>query len=263
MNVNFTRVWGVVLRHLYSFRHTWDRVVDAFYWPSVDIIIWGLTISALQKQGTSAAIQIATILIGVILWYTLWRGQYEITISLLDELWNENLTNLLSTPLTMLEWVISLGILGILKLSMTLTFTALVAWFLYATNIFRVGWYLIPFIASLLIMGWAFGLLLAGLFLRYGTNIQTLAWAGGFALMPFSATYYPLKSLPAWMQHIAHFLPSSYIFEGMREVLLTGTMSGDMLIKSFLLNAMYITIAFLLFRRAFNKARERGIAHIK
>ncbi|KKS41890.1 MAG: ABC-2 type transporter, partial [Candidatus Gottesmanbacteria bacterium GW2011_GWA2_42_16] len=36
MNINWTRVWGVVIRHLYNFKHTYDRIVDAFYWPALD-----------------------------------------------------------------------------------------------------------------------------------------------------------------------------------------------------------------------------------
>ncbi|MEK7577753.1 MAG: ABC transporter permease [Patescibacteria group bacterium] len=257
------RVWAVVLRHLYNFYHSWDRIVDAFYWPSLDIIIWGLTISALTKQGQGAIIQISMVVSGIILWYVLWRGQYEITVNLLEELWSENLGNLFSSPLTLPEWTIALCALGFLKLILTIAFTALVAYFLYAVNIFHLGFALIPFIVGLLIMGWGFGLFIAGLFLRFGTNIQTLAWAGGFALMPFSATYYPLDSLPNWVQAVAHFLPSSYIFEGMRSVLLTGSFQTDMMIKSYLLNAVFLMLALAFFIRSFRLARINGLAHLK
>jgi ABC-2 type transport system permease protein len=155
------RVWAVILRHMYNFYHTWDRIVDAFYWPSLDIIVWGLTISSLQKQGTGTALQIAMILVGVVLWYVLWRGQYEITVNLLEELWAENFATLFSTPLTLTEWTIALCAIGFLKLSMTVTFTAGLAYLLYAVDVFRLGFTLIPFIIGLLIMGWGFGLLIA------------------------------------------------------------------------------------------------------
>jgi ABC-2 type transport system permease protein len=262
-SIAWHRVWAVILRHFYNFYHTWDRLVDAFYWPSLDIITWGLAISALQKQGTGTTLQIAMILIGVVLWYVLWRGQYEITVNLLEELWAENFSNLFSTPLTLTEWTLGLCSIGFLKLLMTVTFTAGVAYVLYAVNIFRLGFALIPFIIGLLIMGWGFGLLIAGLFLRYGTNIQTLAWAGGFLLMPFSATYYPLKSLPAWVQAVARFVPSSYIFEGMRTVLLTGVMPVDMLMKSYALNGIFFMLALIFFIRSFRCARTKGLAHLK
>lgn len=257
------RVWAVILRHLYTFYHTGDRIVDAFYWPSVDIIIWGLTISALQKQGHGTVLPISMVLIGVILWYILLRGQYEITVSLLEELWSENFGNLFSTPLTMAEWITGLCLLGFLKLFLTVTLTAGLAYFLYAVNIFRLGFVLIPFIVSLLLMGWGFGMVIAGLFLRYGTDIQTLAWAGGFALMPFSAVYYPLSSLPHWMQTLSYMLPSAYIFEGMRMVLFTGTIPYDMIAKSLFLNVLFIAIALVFFVRSFQYARRKGLGHLK
>lgn len=262
-SVAWHRVWAIILRHLYNFYHSWDRITDAFYWPSIDIVIWGLAISALQKQGQGVAIQIAMILSGVILWYVLWRGQYEITVNLLEELWSDNLGNLFTTPLTLREWTIGLFALGFLKLFFTVTFTSIVAYLLYAVNIFHLGFAFIPFIVSLLITGWAWGLLIAGLFLRSGTKIQTLAWAGGFILMPFSATYYPLASLPHWMQTIAYFLPSSYIFEGMRVVLNTGVVPVDMIWKSFFLNGILLLFSITFFIRSFHSARKNGLTHLR
>ena len=247
------RVWAVILWHMYNFYHTWDRIVDAFYWPSLDIIVWGLTISSLQKQGTGTAFQIAMILVGVVLWYVLWRGQYEITVNLLEELWAENFADALSLSLLVRrlplpEWTIALCAIGFLKLSMTVTFTAGLAYLLYAVDVFRLGFTLIPFIIGLLIMGWGFGLLIAVLFLlNYGTTSETLAWAGGFLLMPFSAVDHPIASLPAWMRAVSQFLPSSYIFEGMRMVLSTGTVPTEMLVKSYVLNVVFLGLSLLFF----------------
>lgn len=263
MNIHWRRVWGVVLRHLYSFIHTGDRIVDAFYWPSLDIIIWGLTFAALERQSQINHNYVASILLAIILWYGLWRGQYEITVSILDEFWSDNLGNLLSAPLSILEWVLGMCILGIIKLFMTVVFTALVAYALYSVNIFSLGIYVLPLMFSLLLMGWAFGLMVGSLFLRWGTGIQTLAWAGAFALMPFSATYYALETLPKWVQAIGQFLPSSYVFEGMRMVLVTGSVPIEMLVKSYILDLVYLILGAIIFYKAFVKAKENGIGGLK
>jgi ABC-2 type transport system permease protein len=263
MKFSLNRVWAMTLRHLFNFRHNLDRIVDAFYWPALDIVIWGLTISALQKQGQAQLIQVASVLFGSILWYVIWRGQGEIAINLLEEFWSENLVNLFSTPLTIVEWMASLFLIGIVKLTMTVVFTAILALILYSVNITLLGWAIIPLVVSLMLTGWAFGLFMAGLFFRHGTNIQTLAWAGGFVLMPFSATFYPLATLPVWIQKVAAFIPSSYIFESMRSILFTGTFSVDFLVKSYVLNFVYLTLAVFFFVRSFQQAKERGIAHLK
>lgn len=262
MHISWTRVWGAVLRHLYNFKHNWDRLTDAFYWPSLDIVIWGLAISALEKQGQTTFAQIAVILFAVILWYVVWRGQGEITINFLEELWSENLANFFGTPLTVLEWTLSLCILGLVKLIMTVVFTAFVAWILYSANLFQLGPVVVLFIGLLLLSGWAFGFFMAGLFLRAGTDIQTLAWAGSYILMPFSAVYYAFDTLPQWVQSIGVWLPTTYVFEAMRIVLFTGQVPWLMLVKSFGLNIVFLILALWFFYRSFLKAKEKGLAHL-
>ena len=263
MTFSIRRTWAVILRHLFNFRHTWDRITDAFYWPAFDLVVWGLTIAALKHQGQSDAHVITTILIAVILWYVLWRGQYEITVNLLEELWSDNLGNIFATPLTLAEWTTGLLTLGFFKLTLTVTFTSIVAFLLYHVNIFTLGNALIPLIASLLVTGWCVGLCVAALFLRYGTKIQTLAWVGGFILMPFSAAYYPLSSLPLWMQKIAQFVPATYVFEGMRVVLATGRIPWGMIVSSMILNVIFFSLALIFFVRSFERAKRNGLSHIR
>lgn len=257
------RVWAVVLRHAYNFRHNFDRVVDSFYWPSLDIVVWGLTISAMEKQGLAGFNQVFMIIVASVLWFIMWRGQGEITVNLLEELWSENLTNLFASPLRVIEWMVGLCIIGLIKLSMTITLTSILAFGLYRTNILDVGFWLIPFSIVLTLFSWSFGFLTAGLFLRKGTDVQTLAWSGAFLLMPFSAVYYPLNSLPQWVQTVASFLPTTYIFEAMRAFVQTGASPQDAVIKALLLDVVYVFLGVLFFMKSFASAKEKGLGHLK
>ena len=67
---------------------------------------------------------------------------------------------------------------------------------LYHFSIFDLGLPLVMFFANLLVMGWALGLMLAGLILRFGQSAESLAWLAVFLLAPFSAVYYPVTVLP-------------------------------------------------------------------
>lgn len=261
--MSWYRIWAIVLRHLYNFRHNLDRVVDAFYWPSLDIVVWGLTISAMQKQGQTSANQVMIILIATILWFVMWRGQGEITVNFLEELWSENLTNLFASPLRLVEWMIGLCIIGVIKLTATIILASILSFLLYQTNILVIGFWLIPFTITLTLFSWAFGFLTTGMFLRKGTDVQTLAWAGAFVLMPFSTVYYPLYLLPKWVQVISSFLPTTYVFEGMRALILTGETPEQGIIKSLLLNVVYLIIAITFFVKSFKAAKEKGLGHLK
>lgn len=263
--MSLRRIYASIVRHMFTFRHSWDRLTDAFYWPGMDVVIWGLTISAIEAQGGAKASNyyISMIIFAVILWYVLWRAQIDITVSLLEELWSENLGNLFTSPLTRTEWTLSFLIIGMLKLIITLTFTSLLGFALYKVSILTLGWPLLFFIVSLLLFGWAYGLFVAGLFLRFGTQIQTFAWAGGFALMPFSAVYYPLSSLPVPIQTIGKLLPSMYVFEGMRTVLQTGVLPIEYMTTSLLLNGIYLFLGIVFFYVSFNDAHTKGLNHVK
>ncbi len=257
------RIYAMLLRHLYHFRHNLDKLVDAFYWPVLDIVVWGLTFAALERSGDVTSAYISMIIFGVILWYVLWRGQYEVTVSILEEFWSENLVNLFSTPLKRSEWMVSLFLLGILKLVLTFAVTSSIGLLLYQANVFPLfPQFLIP-IVILLLTGWVFGLLVGGLFLRKGTNIQSLAWAGGFILMPFSAVYYPLETLPSWVQVVAQFFPSLYAFEGMREIMNSGQFPHDWLVRALGLLAVYGIISSVYFVRSFDAAIVKGLSHLK
>ncbi|GAG24721.1 unnamed protein product, partial [marine sediment metagenome] len=103
--MNFNRVKAIIIRHIYNFKHSLDRLFDSFYWPVMDIILWGLTSQYIQNTGEKVSHIVLIILSGLIFWQVIWRGQYEITTNLLEELWSQNLVNLFSTPLTVTEWI--------------------------------------------------------------------------------------------------------------------------------------------------------------
>jgi ABC-2 type transport system permease protein len=261
--INFNRVIAMVLRYAINMRHTLDRLSDMFYWPLMDLALWGLTglyFAKLNTNNNPHAVEI--ILTGVIFWLVIWRGQYEISLNLLTELWDRNLVNIFVTPLKVSEWILSLLIFGVLKMIVSFAFVALLAFILYKYNIFMYGFFVIPVIVSLLLTGWTIGFMIAGTLIRFGQKIQTIAWVGGALVSPFSAIYYPLSILPVWAQKIALFLPSSYIFEGMREFVATGNISFEKFFISFILNIVYLTLSLWFFISMFNKSRKLGLGRL-
>ncbi len=260
MKIN--RIYAIVLRFLFLFRHSLDRLTDVFYWPTIDLFIWGLTGLYFQKLTPNASSIMMVIISGILFWLVAWRGQYEITVNLLEELWNKNLINIFVSPLKFSEWITSFLIIGLIKAIMSLAFASTIAFFLYKFRILFFGFYLIPFFLLLIMMGWWVGFFVAGLILRFGTRVQTLAWVTIAIVSPFSAIYYPLSILPDWAQLIAKFVPSSYIFEGIRQVIKTGHISPDKLLASFGLNCIYLALSLLFIKSCFKKVLEKGLIKV-
>jgi ABC-2 type transport system permease protein len=120
------------------------------------------------------------------------------------------------------------------------------------------GLALLAFFANLIVMGWAIGLLVSGLVLRYGLGAEGLAWFLVFAVQPVTGVYYPVDILPPWLQTVAFWLPSSHVFEGMRAVLFTQTFRADLFINAVVLNAVYLLTGTGAFLAYFRAARVRG-----
>lgn len=256
------RIYGNLLRFIYLFKRSFDRLTDAFYWPTIDLLLWGLTSSYFKTFAPDAPQFVLIVVSGIVFWIIVWRGQYEISVNLLEELWNKNLVNLFVAPLKFSEWITSMLIIGVLKAILTFSFGLLVAFILYQAKIFFYGVYLIPFILLLIMTGWWVGFFVAGIILRYGSKLQTLAWSLVYVISPFSAIYYPLSTLPDWAQIIALFVPTSYIFEGSREVINTGHLDTNKLFVSFLLNLIYIILAIIFLKMSFKKALDKGLVKL-
>ena len=252
------RIEGIIIQNIFLLRHSLEVLVDTFFWPLMDIIVWGLmTVYFTQLKGPVSGV-VVFLMGGLILWNIVWRAQQDISVSLLRNVWSRNLLNLFSSPLTVWEFFAATMILGILKIILTLLLVSTIAFLLYSFNIFSLGFYLAPFFVSLILFAWAAGIFITGLIIRFGMRIQSLAWSLIVLLHPISAVFYPVSVLPPFAQKIAWFLPTSHIFEGMRQVLKDGKLSSEHLVLAFVFNVIYLILAGWFFAFMFEKARENG-----
>lgn len=260
--MNISRINAVVLRHsLITFR-SFDRILNIFYWPALNIIIWGITSVWLQRQVDKQHL-VALILTGLVFWQIVFRVNLETAKGLFEELINHNLVNLFSTPLKFNEWVVALMFLGIPNMILVFACSAFCAWLLYGLNILAVGWLMLPCMISLLISGWWIGFLICSLLINYGLKAQDFIYIIGWVFAPFSSIYYPVDILPLWVQNVAWKLPMTYIFEVMREALNTGIINYSYLSISFILNFIYLIFSILLFKFAFVCSQNKGLARLE
>lgn len=252
--INFSQVKAIILRHLFEWRRNLDRLVDSFWWATIDLIFWGLTSSYIKQNNPGMPNIVSLFIGGIILWVFVQNSQRDIAMPLLNEAWNRNLINLFSTPVRLREFIVSTLILGLLKLMITTLLLTIIAIFLYKFNIFTLGVFLIPALVNLILVGWWLGFIIDGLILRFGYRVESFAWAFVFIIYPFSAIFYPISFLPGWAQLISIMLPTSYIFENMRSVLFNGTFSVQAVIISFILNIFYLTLSVYFLKAMFSKA---------
>ncbi|MGH8119433.1 MAG: ABC transporter permease, partial [Gammaproteobacteria bacterium] len=95
--------------------------------------------------------------------------------------------------------------------------------------------------------------------LRFGPVSEWFIWPIPAIVAPFAGVFYPVTTLPVWMQFIAYLLPPSWVFEGMRLVIGGGAVPVEMLLWSFGLNVIYIAAAGWLFTRVYHYAVHTGL----
>lgn len=253
------RVGAMVLRYLFLLRNSWPRIVELVYWPTVQMILWGF-ITRFFLLHSSWLVQAAGVLISaVLLWDVLYRGQLGVSLMFFEEMYARNLGYLFVSPLRPYELVASLLIMSLVRTLISFGGASLLAIPLYHYSVFTLGFPLLVFFFNLIVMGWSIGLLVASLVLRYGLGAESLAWVAIFAIAPFSGVYYPISTLPDWLQPLAFLLPASHVFEGMRAVMIEGIVRYDLLLTAGGLNVLYISLSILLFLRTFHVARIRGL----
>lgn len=253
------RVYAMILRYVYLMRGSWPRLLELVYWPTMQMILWGF-ISQFFMHTSSYLAQAAGVLIaGVLLWDVMFRGQLGVSLVFFEEMYSRNLGHLFASPLRPYELVAALLTISLLRTLIGVGGAALLAIPLYHYSIFDMGLPLLAFFANLLVMGWAIGLLVGGMVLRYGLGAENLAWVAIFAVAPISGIYYPISVLPQWLQPLAHALPASYVFEGMRAVLIEHQFRADLFWRAVGLNVLYIASAIGVFLAVFRVARRRGL----
>jgi ABC-2 type transport system permease protein len=253
------RIGAMVLRHVYLYRSSWPRLLELMYWPIMQMVMWGFMTLFLVGQASLFA-QVAGLLIAaVLLWDVLVRSQLGLGISFLEELWSRNLGHILVSPIRPIEFVVSLVVMSLIRTLIGLLPAAVLAIFLYDYSIFSMGLPLIAFFVNLVLMGWAVGLAICGVILRWGLGAENLAWLAMFAIAPICGIYYPLSVLPEWLQPVARALPAAHVFEGMRAVLIDKSFRLDLLVNALLLNVAFVLASVAVFLRCFRAARIRGL----
>jgi ABC-2 type transport system permease protein len=252
------RVAAMVRRYWYLLRSSWPRLLDLIYWPTVQMLMWGfLQLYVAQNAGFFA--KAAGVFIGaVLLWDILFRGQLGFSISFLEEMWSRNLANIMMSPLRPVEFLAALMIMSIVRLSIGMIPVSLLAIAFFGFNLWGLGLALAAFFANLILTSWAIGIFVAGLLLRNGLGAESMAWTIMFLFLPLTCVYYPVDVLPDFLQVVAWALPPTYVFEGMRALLIDQVFRADLMLQSFALNAVLFAAASFAFLKLLQSAREQG-----
>jgi ABC-2 type transport system permease protein len=252
------RIGAMILRYWYLLISSWPRLLELVYWPALQIVTWGFLQTYIAQNAGFFARAGGTFIGAIILWDILFRGQLGFSISFLEEMWARNLGNLMMSPLKPIEFLISLMIMSLIRLAIGVIPMTLLAMFFFDFNFYSLGLPLIAFFCNLIFTSWSLGIFVSGLVLRNGLGAESIVWTLMFGILPLACVYYPVSVLPHWLQYVAWALPPTYVFEGMRALLIDHVFRADLMVDALLINAVLFIVSFAIFLGLLNSARRAG-----
>ncbi|HVX00784.1 MAG TPA: hypothetical protein VHA52_10175 [Candidatus Babeliaceae bacterium] len=260
--ISFAPIWAIVLRHVRMWRRDPNYLLGLFYWPLLDVLIWGWLGAWIARSQTSLPNYEMVALLGILLWQVVGRGCNIMLLAFNEELWSNNVVNLFSLPLSLVEWIGGMLLFCAIALLIAFVFSIVAINFLYDVSLWQlIKAYLIfmpPLFFSCLWLGFSC-LQIVTILGKRGTEIGFVI---GWLLMPFCGAYYPVEVLPAWGQALSLWLPMSYVFQGMRGYLMQHQYPTSLLIKGYVLGILYAIIAMVLFVYCFNRSKQKGLARL-
>jgi ABC-2 type transport system permease protein len=252
------RVTAVARWHWLGTIQSPTRLIDMFFWPVVDLTLWGLITAFLEDQDIHLAVPVAFLLGGLLLWDIVFRTKNGIAVAFLSESHWHNVVNLMASPLDPSEYLAGVVLYALSRAAVSWVMMIVLAVVLFAFNVVALGPVLVLYVGLLLMFGVALSLVVLGLVLRFGEAVEEMAWAIAGVVVPFAAVFYPLSALPGWARAVGRAMPPAWVFESMRSVLAGRPAGQGQLVIALLLNVVYIAAAGLFAGVMLGVFRRRG-----
>ena len=257
--LSLRRSYAIVLRQVYLARGSVARLLPLFAWVAVDMILWGFITRYLDAITAARLDFVATLLGAVLLWDFFARVMQGVTTAFLEDVWSRNFLNLFATPLSVGEYITGLVATSIATSAVGLVVMLVLATTIFGLSFFSYGVALVPFLLILFIFGIALGIAACAIVLRLGPAAEWFVWPIPAMAAPFAGVYYPVSTLPQWMQIVARWLPPSGVFEGMRRIVAGHGVSAAALGWSATLAVVDLLLASWIFQRVYRRAIRTGL----
>lgn len=182
-----------------------------------------------------------------------------VTMAFFEDVWSRNFLNIFATPLSVSEYVSGLVLSSIATSMVGLVVMLFIVIAFFKLPFFIYGFMIMPFFLLLFLFGISLGIFGSALVLHFGPASEWFIWPIPALISPFAGVLYPISTLPQWMQFISHLLPPSYVFEGLRAIILGRAISGMTLVWSGCLAIAYILLAYWFFIRVYRNALRTGL----
>lgn len=260
--MEWQHIWAIMLRHIRLWMKDPNLILITFYWPVLDVFIWGFLGSWIQNMQQTSHNYTAIFLFCILLWQVTCRSALVVISTLLEEIWAGNLINLFSLPLRLSEWITGAILFDLMIGFFNAFYCMLLIFGLYRISLLTILKILVIFGPPLFISGLWLGFMALFAIANFGKRAQEMGWILAWFFSPLCGAFYPINVFPKWVQTISYCIPMTYVFEGLRNYIMYGTNPSYYLLYAYALSILYAITAIIIFVWIFNRTKIRGLSRL-
>lgn len=257
--MSWLRIRTVVVRHWYVLWRAPQRWFEIAFWPLMDVVLWGSLGLFVARSDPSSQAGVPYLLAGLVMFWVVVQVQFTSATGLMEETWTRNLLNVLTTPVTELEYVLGLAVLAMGKVALCMLSLTFATTVMFGFDLTQVGWAVIPIGFLLAMNGFAMGFVVMGLVIRFGQSAEILLYAVNYVVMAVSGVFFPVDALPGVLQPIARILPTTQAFAALRTVLDGEPLPGDRMLAAAVGSVVVVALGLAFVLWMLRIFRNRGL----
>lgn len=254
--MNLRRIIAVIERDFrLTLRLKW-RLVETFYFPITNVILWGFFTLWIQELAMEAAF---TLLAINMFWTFAYQSQSGSNQQMMEDRWTQSYPQILTTPIRPTEYLIGKTFFGVVLTGVSFLLTLVLAHTVFDYTIFldHFGLFVLLSIITML-ASIAITIFVASIINVLGVHYSFLSWSAMHILVILSAPFFPITIYPPVLQTISKFVPYTWVFESIRMIGAQGFLHSSYLLKGLGLSLLYLAIAIPIYHRTMDKARKSG-----
>lgn len=252
------KIYAYLYKHFKMMLKSPGDIFVVSVWPLIGLLSLGfLGNFIIGSGGPTDAMRF--IIVGVIGWNFFSISQRGPYMAIMHDVWEESLKHHLTTPVRVREFIIGNSLFSLINGLVGFFFIAILSWYIFQFNIFAAGIYLWLGLFIILLHGIGDGLLVTSLVIRKSYGWHAIGWAMPGLIMIFAGVYYPVTSLPEFIQPISFILPSTHAIMGMREAISGTALATPEIITGLVLGALYFGISALIYKNSLYEGKKKGI----
>lgn len=257
--ISIHRIAALPLRQFYVLRQKPLRLVSLIYSPLFELVMWYFVTQYFYDVGGQSFSFVKVLLAAAILWGFFGHIQHHICVQFLEDIRSRNLLNLFASPIGVSEYLGGFLVTNFFISGLSLLSVAVIAAVFHLYNIAEVGICLAATLWVLFIFGWSIGIFISAMILRFGRFCEALLFVIPSVLATISAVFYSVETLPRAIQPLCFLVPTTYVFEGMRQVVLIGQADWTKWVTAFFLSIFYLVFSIAFFYAVHRSVLKAGL----